>query len=64
MHKFTKILFGLRNTEATPLQRLMDIVLSGLHFQVCIVYIDDIILFLKATDEHLERLITMFGRLR
>ena len=63
MYKFRKMPFGLSNSGAT-FQRLMDVVLSGLHFQVCLVYIDDIILFSTTVDEHLERLITVLGRLR
>ena len=63
MYKFRKMPFGLCNSGAT-FQRLMDVVLSGLHFQVCLVYIDDIILFSTTVDEHLERLITVLGRLR
>jgi len=63
MYKFRKMPFGLCNSGAT-FQRLMDVVLSGLHFQVCLVYIDDIILFSSTVDEHLERLITVLDRLQ
>ncbi|CAF1266259.1 unnamed protein product [Adineta ricciae] len=38
--------FGLTNAPAT-FQRLMDIVLSGLKWQCCLVYLDDILYFLQ-----------------
>jgi len=55
--------FGLCNAGAT-FQRLMDIVMSGLHLDVCLVYLDDIIIFSKSIDEHLERLMRVLDRLR
>jgi len=55
--------FGLCNSGAT-FQRLMDVALSGLHFHVCLVYVDDVILFSVTAEEHLERLIIVLGRLR
>jgi len=36
--------FGLCNAGAI-FERLMDVVMSGLHFDACLVYLDDIILF-------------------
>ena len=44
MCKFRRMPFGLCNAGAT-FQSLMDIVMSGLHFQVCLVYLGDIIVF-------------------
>ena len=38
--------------------------MSGLHLDVCLVYLDDIILFSRTVDEHLERLVRVLGRLR
>ena len=38
--------FGLCNAVAT-FQRLMDVVLSGLHLDVCLVYLDDIVVYSK-----------------
>jgi len=34
----------------------MDIVMSGLNFEVCLVYIDDVILMSRTPEQHLERL--------
>jgi len=33
--------------------------MSGLHFQVCLVYLDDIIVFSETIEQHLERLETI-----
>jgi len=55
--------FGLCNAGAT-FQHLMDVVMSGLHFQVCLVYLDNIIVFSETTEQHLERLETILKRLR
>lgn len=55
--------FGFCNAPAT-FQLLMDIVLSGLNFEACLVYLDDIIIFGKSWEQHLERLELVFQRLR
>ena len=44
MYKFRTTPFGLCNAGAT-FQRLMDVAMSGLHFEVCLVYLDDIVIF-------------------
>jgi len=42
----------------------MDLVMSGQTYDVCLVYLDDILVFSKTFDEHLERLATVFGKLK
>ena len=63
MYRFKTMPFGLCNAGAT-FQRLMDVVMSGLHLEVCLVYLDDIILFSSSVDEHLERMVRVLNRLR
>lgn len=63
MYRYRTMPFGLCNAGAT-FQRLMDVVMSGLHLDVCLVYLDDIIVFSKTVEEHLERLVRVLGRLR
>ena len=63
MYRYRTMPFGLCNAGAT-FQRLMDVVMTGLHLDVCQVYLDDIIVFSKTVEEHLERVITILGRLR
>jgi hypothetical protein len=46
---------GLTNAPAT-FQRVMNLILHGLNWKSCLVYLDDIIVFSSTFDEHLERL--------
>ena len=63
LYEFNRLPFGLRNAPAT-FSRLMDNVLSGLSWEVCLYYLDDIIVFSKDWEEHLHRLWMVFMRLR
>jgi len=54
--------FGLYNAGAT-FERLLDIVMSGLHINGCLVNQDDIIVFSTTIDDHLDRLVTVLQRL-
>ena len=60
---FNQVPFGLCNTPAT-FSRLMDRILSGLHWEMCLFYLDDIIVFSSTCEEHLARLRQVFERLR
>ena len=51
------------NASAT-FQRLMDRVLRGLTLHQCLVYVDDLLIFAKTLDRHLEHLENVFVRLR
>ena len=42
----------------------MDRVLAGLHWETCLFYLDDIIVFSSTWEEHLARLFEVFERLR
>jgi len=42
----------------------MDAALTGLNFDICLAYLDDIIIFSRDRDSHLERLERLFVRLR
>ena len=62
-YRFLRMPFGLRNAPAT-FQRAMDIILSGVRWKSCIVYLDDVIIFSKNDDEHLKHLEEVFRLLR
>ena len=51
--------FGLTNAPST-FQRLMNLVLSGINWQMCLVYIDNI---LKSFDDHLAHIELVLNRL-
>ena len=55
--------FGLCNTPAT-FERLMEVVLSGLHWKALLVYLDDIIVFGTSFREKLGRLREVFIGMR
>ena len=61
--RFTVMPFGL-TCAPSVFQRLMDVVLCGLSYQTCLVYLDDIIVFGRTFEEQLERLEEVFKRLR
>jgi transposase InsO family protein len=60
---FTRMPFGVCNAPSV-FQRTMDEILAGLKWVICLVYIDDIIVFSHTFDEHLERLTQIFTRFR
>jgi len=62
-YRFRRVPFGLCNAGLT-FQRVMDMALIGLNFNMCLVYLDDIIVYSKTVEEHLVRLKKLFDRLR
>jgi len=55
MFRLKVLPYGLVNAVAT-FQRLTNLDLSGLNFEVCRVYVGDVIVFSTTPEEHLERL--------
>ena len=54
---------GITNAPSA-FQRSMEVMLTGLTWKCCIVYIDDIVIYSKTFDEHLKHLQLVFARLR
>ena len=54
-YEFTRMTFGLCNAPAT-FQRLMQNMLGELNLTYCIIYLDDVIVYGRTEEEHLERL--------
>jgi len=52
------------STAPSVFQRLMDLVLCGLTYVTCLVYLDDIIVYANDFETHLERVREVFSRLR
>jgi hypothetical protein len=61
-YEFLKMPFGLKNAPST-FQRVMDNVLRDLIGKVCLVYMDDIIVYSTSLQEHLVNLRKVFDAL-
>ncbi|KZR96271.1 Uncharacterized protein APZ42_009485, partial [Daphnia magna] len=55
LYQFRALPFGLTNAPAT-FQRAMDIILTGLLWTTCLVYLDDVIVYSATFEQHLEQL--------
>ena len=62
LFQFNVMPFGLTNAPAT-FQRCMDVVLSGLKYNSCLIYLDDVLIFSKSFEEHLESLQQVLDRI-
>ena len=60
-YEFTHMLFGLCNTPVT-FQHLMQNTLGKLNLTYCVIYLDDVIIFGRTEEEHLECLHIVFER--
>jgi hypothetical protein len=63
LFQFKVMPFGLCNAPAT-FQRLMDMVLAGLQWSNCLVYLDDVIIPGRTFEEHMENLQSVLERFR
>ena len=61
--EFNKMPFGFTNSPATY-QRLMEECLKGLNMKICVIYLDDLIIFSDTFESHLERLDIVLSRLK
>lgn len=61
--EYLRLPMGLKNSPST-FQRVMDNVLKGLQNEICLVYLDDIIIFSTSLQEHMINLEKVFTRLR
>ncbi|CAB4015636.1 Hypothetical predicted protein [Paramuricea clavata] len=63
LFEWIRIPFGLKNAPG-EFQRFMEHCLEGLKEDICIPYLDDIIIFTKTFDEHVEHVHLVIQRLR
>ena len=63
LYQFKVMPFGLANAPAT-FERLMERVLAGLQCEICLVYLDDIMVFDQNFEEHMSRLSLVLDRVR
>ena len=62
LYEYNVMPFGLCNAPST-FQRCMELVMRGLQWEILLIYLDDLIVFSRTFDEHLERLDQVFTRL-
>ena len=62
LYEWTVMPFGLCNASST-FARLMELVLKGLHWKICLIYLDDVIAMGRTFEEEFERLKEVFERL-
>ena len=63
-YRYVRMPFGLRNAPAT-FQRALDIILSGIRWQPCLIYVDDVIVFSKDAKtqlRHLDKFLRLLRR--
>jgi len=62
-YHYKRMPFVLTNAPAT-FQRALDIILSGVKWQSCLVYLDDVIVYSKTQEVHFQHLDDILGLLR
>ena len=55
LYEYNVLPFGLAAAPSS-LERLMELVLAGLHWKICLIYLDDILVYSSTFDEHIDRL--------
>lgn len=63
LYQFKVMPFGLCNAPAT-FERMMDALLHGFKWSICLCYLDDVIVFSPTFETHLERLSTVLSVFR
>ena len=54
LYEFTKMPFGLPTTPQAH-EHLMELTLSGLQWSLCLIYLDDVIVFSHDFEEHIDQ---------
>ena len=62
-YEYNRMPFGLSNSPATY-QRLMEECLGDYNMTICVIYLDDLIVFADTFEEHLHRLDLVLTRLK
>ena len=63
LFEMTRMPFGLNNSSCT-FQRTMELVLQGLQWVTCLVYIDDVVVFGKDFEQHILRVDQVLDRMK
>ncbi|MCP4599592.1 MAG: hypothetical protein GY847_03470, partial [Proteobacteria bacterium] len=62
-YQWIRLPYGLSNSPATQC-RAMEMVLTGLEWENCLIYVDDTIVYSPTFEQHLEDLAQVFDRFR
>lgn len=63
LFEHVRLSFGLCNSPAF-FQRMIQLILSGLTWKICLAYLDDVIVLGKDFEDHLNNLVTVLERFR
>ena len=63
LYEFNVMAFGLSNAPSS-FQRLMECVLRGLHWKIALIYLDDVLVYSRTFEDHLQHLRLVFDRFR
>ena len=63
LFEFLRMPMGLKSSAQT-FQRVMELALQGLQWSICLIYLDDVIIYSKTFDEHILRLGLVLQRIR
>ena len=63
LFEFNVMAFGLCNAPSC-FQRLMECVLRGLNWKIALIYLDDVLVFSRTFEDHLQHLRLVFERFR
>ena len=63
LYEFNVMPFGLTNAPST-FERCMESILRGCQWKTCLIYLDDVIVFGKTFQEHVERLSEVLSKLQ
>ena len=61
--RYTHMPFGVMNAPAV-FQRMMDLVLRGLSWVSCMVYMDDVVVYSKSWEDHVRHICEVLQRIR
>ena len=63
LYKWKRLPMGLASVPGA-FQNLMELIMAGLSYKLALVYLDDMIIFGRSFEEHLNRLDLVLGRLK
>lgn len=64
VYQFTRLPFGPKRAPSHFQQQMASVVLSGLIYMICEMYLDDCIVYAKGNDQFIERLGLVFKRFK